>query len=79
MTYLTICIFLSILAKAQGGITTSTYSMLTRLHNWDAFSNTRVTPGSAANSLEGIHNGIHGNVGGGGHMSSPAVAGEFTV
>ena len=46
------------------------------MHTWPAFSNHDVGDGgSASNSLEAIHDGIHVAVGGNGHMSDPAVAG----
>ncbi|KAF9473594.1 tyrosinase [Pholiota conissans] len=64
-----------VLRAAQTDITSSTYSMLTRVHNWTAFSNHTVGDGgSTSNSLEAIHDGIHVDVGGNGHMSDPAVA-----
>ncbi len=51
--------------------------MLTRVHDWLAFSNHTVGDGgSTSNSLEGIHDGIHVYVGGSGHMGSPDVAGR---
>jgi len=66
----------SVLASAQSGITTSTYNMLTRINTWPAFSNhTPGDGGSASNSLEGIHDGIHVDVGGQGQMADPSVAG----
>lgn len=46
---------------------------------WPAFSNHTVGDGgSASNSLEGIHDGIHVDVGGQGQMADPSVAGEYT-
>ena len=52
--------------------------MLTRVQTWPAFSNSAVgDDGSTSNSLEGIHGGIHFNVGGRGQMADPAVAGEY--
>lgn len=52
--------------------------MLTRIHDWPAFSNHTVGDGgSTSNSLEAIHDGIHGNVGAGGQMSDPSVAGIY--
>ena len=54
--------------------------MLTRIHDWNAFSNHTVGDGgSTSNSLEAIHDGIHGDVGGGGQMSDPGVAGDLQV
>jgi tyrosinase len=65
----------SVLLRAQDDITSSTYNMLTRVHTWAAFSNNTVGDGgSTSNSLEAIHNGIHGDIGG--HMGNPAVAGQ---
>ena len=67
------------MASAQSNITSSTYNMLTRIHTWPAFSNhTPGDGGSQSNSIEGIHDGIHVDVGGGGQMSDPSVAGEYT-
>lgn len=64
------------LSAAQDDITTSTYNLLTRVHTWPAFSNhTPGDGGSSSNSLEAIHDGIHDDIGAGGHMSDPAVAG----
>ncbi|KAI0712434.1 photo-regulated tyrosinase [Earliella scabrosa] len=60
----------------QADVTSKTYNLLTRVHTWPAFSNHDVGDGgSASNSLEAIHDGIHVAVGGNGHMSDPAVAG----
>ena len=68
----------SVLKSAQYNITSNTYNMLTRVHGWPAFSNHTVGDGgSTSNSLEAIHDGIHVNVGGGGQMSNPGVAGLF--
>ncbi|PPQ85895.1 hypothetical protein CVT25_015834 [Psilocybe cyanescens] len=65
----------NVLRAAQSDITTSTYSMLTRVHTWTAFSNHTVGDGgSTSNSLEAIHDGIHVDVGGSGQMADPAVA-----
>ena len=72
-----------ILQAEQSGITSKTYNLLTRVHTWPAFSNhTPDDGGSSSNSLEAIHDGIHVDVGGNGHMADPAVAGmlrELTV
>ncbi|KAF5372536.1 hypothetical protein D9758_005295 [Tetrapyrgos nigripes] len=63
------------LQRAQSQITSTTYNMLTRVNTWPAFSNHTVGDGgSSSNSLEAIHDGIHVNVGGNGHMSDPSVA-----
>ena len=65
-----------ILQAEQSGITSKTYNLLTRVHTWPAFSNhTPGHGGSACNSLEAIHDCIHINVGGKGHMGDTAVAG----
>ncbi|KAF8188951.1 tyrosinase [Pholiota molesta] len=65
----------SVLRASQTDITSSTYSMLTRVHTWAAFSNHTVGDGgSTSNSLEAIHDGIHVDVGGNGQMGDPAVA-----
>lgn len=62
--------------NAQSDITTKTYNLLMRVHTWNAFSNHSVDDGgSSSNSLEAIHDGIHVNIGGNGHMSDPSVAG----
>nr|QTF98733.1 tyrosinase [Armillaria ostoyae] len=64
------------LSAAQDDITTSTYNLLTRVHTWPAFSNhSPGDGGSSGNSLEAIHDGIHDDIGAGGHMGDPAVAG----
>ncbi|KAJ4488015.1 tyrosinase [Lentinula aciculospora] len=64
------------LKSAGPQLKTKTYNLLTRVHSWPAFSNhTPDDGGSSSNSLEGIHDGIHVDVGGNGHMSDPSVAG----
>ncbi|KAJ3802926.1 tyrosinase [Lentinula aff. detonsa] len=64
------------LRSAGPQLTTKTYNLLTRVRTWPAFSNhTPDDGGSASNSLEGIHDGVHVDVGGNGHMSDPSVAG----
>jgi len=67
--------------RAEGeNIRISTYSMLTRVHTWPAFSNHTVGDGgSSSNSLEAIHDGIHVDVGGNGFMSDPSVAGHDPI
>ncbi|KAI9508871.1 photo-regulated tyrosinase [Russula earlei] len=56
-------------------LTTKTYNLLSRVHTWPAFSNhTRGDGGSTSNSLEALHDEVHGTVGGRGHMSDPSVA-----
>lgn len=77
MTLTTMRMQISVLRASQSDITSSTYSMLTRVHTWTAFSNHTVGDGgSSSNSLEAIHDGIHVDVGGNGHMSDPSVAGK---
>jgi len=50
--------------------------MLTRVNNWDAFSNHSASQDdSLSNSVESIHDNIHDKVGGGGNMSFVPVAG----
>ena len=62
----------------QDDVTSSTYNLLTRVHTWPAFSNhTAGDGGSASNSLEAIHDEIHGYVGG--QMGDPSVAGKRRV
>jgi Common central domain of tyrosinase len=62
------------LSSIQSDITQSTYNLLTRVHTWPAFSNhTPGDGGSSSNSLEAIHDEIHGTIGG--QMGDPAVAG----
>jgi tyrosinase len=61
------------LNSIQGQITENTYRLLTRVNTWPAMSNhTAGDGGSASNSLEGIHDTIHGYVGG--QMGDPNVA-----
>jgi len=62
------------LSSVQNDLTQSTYNLLTRVHTWPAFSNhTPGDGGSSSNSLEAIHDEIHGTIGG--QMGDPAVAG----
>jgi tyrosinase len=69
-------LYQSDLTSIQDDITSSTYNLLSRVHTWPAFSNhTAGDGGSASNSLEAIHDEIHGYVGG--QMGDPAVAGTF--
>jgi tyrosinase len=69
-------LYQSDLTSIQDDITSSTYNLLSRVHTWPAFSNhTAGDGGSASNSLEAIHDEIHGYVGG--QMGDPAVAGNF--
>jgi tyrosinase len=70
-------LYQSDLTSIQGDITSSTYNLLTRVHTWPVFSNHSAGDGgSTSNSLEAIHDEIHGFVGG--HMGNPAVAGNFS-
>jgi len=65
---------ISSLQSMQDDLTSSTYNLCTRVRTWPAFSNhTRGDGGSASNSLEGIHDRVHGTIGG--QMGDPAVAG----
>ncbi|KAJ6568747.1 tyrosinase [Mycena capillaripes] len=65
----------STLRSVQRQLKSKTYNLLTRVHTWPAFSNhTPGDGGSTSNSLEAIHDGIHVDVGGNGHMSDPSVA-----
>ena len=69
-------LFPSDLQGIQDDITSSTYNLLTRVKTWPAFSNhTAGDGGSASNSLEAIHDEIHGTIGG--QMGDPSVAGKF--
>jgi Common central domain of tyrosinase len=66
------------LSSVQNDITQSTYNLLTRVRTWPAFSNhTPGDGGSSSNSLEAIHDEIHGTIGG--QMGDPSVAGTFCV
>ena len=59
----------------QTDLTQSTYNLCMRVKTWPAFSNhTPDDGGSASNSLEGIHDRVHGSVGG--DMGDPSVAGR---
>ncbi|KAF8263972.1 tyrosinase [Lactarius quietus] len=65
---------ISDLSSIQDDLTSSTYNLLTRVTTWPAFSNhTAGDGGSASNSLEAIHDEIHGYIGG--QMGDPSVAG----
>jgi tyrosinase len=66
------------LSSIQEDITSSTYNLLSRVATWPAFSNhTAGDGGSASNSLEAIHDEIHGYVGG--DMGDPAVAAHDAI
>ncbi|KAI0064090.1 tyrosinase [Artomyces pyxidatus] len=65
---------ISDLQSIQSDITSSIYNLLTRVNTWPAFSNhTPGDGGSSSNSLEAIHDEIHGTIGG--QMGDPSVAG----
>jgi hypothetical protein len=59
-------------------IKNKTYAMLMNLNDWTAFSNHTAQPDTTevATSIEGIHDMIHGIVGGNGHMGNTAIACE---
>ncbi|KAF8500857.1 photo-regulated tyrosinase [Russula emetica] len=62
------------LSSVQSDITQSTYNLLSRVNTWPGFSNhTPGDGGSSSNSLEAIHDEIHGTIGG--QMGDPSVAG----
>ncbi|KAF8500854.1 photo-regulated tyrosinase [Russula emetica] len=61
------------LKAIQRDLTSSTYNLLSRVRTWPAFSNHSVGDGgSSSNSLEAIHDEIHGTIGG--HMGRPEFA-----
>ncbi|KAF7295866.1 Tyrosinase [Mycena chlorophos] len=63
------------LTSAFPQIRSSTHSLFLRVHTWPGFSNhSPGDGGSTSNSLEAIHDMMHNNIGGLGHMSDPAVA-----
>lgn len=68
-----VTLLVNTLSNSQRSTTSDTFSMLTRIRDWNHFSNHDPTFGSA-NSLESIHDNIHVLVGGNGDMSDPAVA-----
>ncbi|KAH9988351.1 hypothetical protein BJV77DRAFT_1061440 [Russula vinacea] len=56
---------ISDLTSIQGDLTSSTYNLFSRVRTWPAFSNHSVGDGgSSSNSLEAIHDRVHGTVGG---------------
>ena len=62
----------------SGDIQLKTYNLLTRVTTWPAFSNhTAGDGGSSSSSLEAIHDGLHDDIGGGGHMSDPSIGLPF--
>jgi len=64
---------ISTLQSMQTDLTGSTYNLCLFVNDWPAFSNHTVGDGgSASNSLEGIHDRVHGSVGG--HMGDTGVA-----
>ncbi|KAI0770111.1 photo-regulated tyrosinase [Fomes fomentarius] len=69
---------ISMLRGDQSNITLQTINLLTRVRTWPAFSNHSANgddDDSVGSSLEAIHDGIHDQVGGTGHMGDPATAG----
>lgn len=63
-------------------IRATTRNMLLRVHDWGVFSNhfenaEEEDLPTVGNSLEGVHDIIHGLAGGAGHMGNVPVAGEF--
>ncbi|KAF8637719.1 hypothetical protein AX17_002622 [Amanita inopinata Kibby_2008] len=60
--------------KAQTQITDDTTALLSWIHDWAEFSNHTDDSKSKTNSLESIHDYIHVDIGGSGHMSDPGVA-----
>ena len=60
-------------------IKTDTYTMLTRTHKWEEFSNSAKTAGknlSNTDSLEAIHDDIHELIGGERHSNHELLRGE---
>ncbi|KAJ8463611.1 hypothetical protein ONZ45_g17515 [Pleurotus djamor] len=57
------------LGRVAPQVNRDTY-LLFSIDNWDDFSNHTTSAGSSLNSLEGIHDSLHVNIGGSGHMSS---------
>ncbi|KAJ8507838.1 hypothetical protein ONZ45_g9821 [Pleurotus djamor] len=57
------------LVRVAPQVNRDTY-LLFSIDNWDDFSNHTTSAGSSLNSLEGIHDSLHVNIGGSGHMSS---------
>jgi tyrosinase len=53
-----------------------TFALLSWVHGWDAFSNHSAHENSVTNSLEAIHDQIHVDIGGTGHMGEISVAGK---
>lgn len=63
------------LKAVQRDLTSSVYNLLSRVRTWPAFSNHSAGDGgSSSNSLEAIHDEIHGTIGG--HMGYPEYAGN---
>ena len=63
--------------SAQNDIRSKTYNLLAHVKEWPAFSNhTPGDGGSNSNSLEAIHDSIHVDVGGSGHMGNALLASE---
>jgi tyrosinase len=67
----------SVLNRAHSKTTQDCIALLSRVRDWDGFSNHSSSENSLTNSLESIHDNIHSQVGGNGHMGDPAVAGKL--
>lgn len=61
------------LSADQTNITRDTQRLFS-IDSWPAFSNHSPSPGGSSNSLESIHDNIHGLTGGRGHMGAVPVA-----
>jgi len=64
------------LGNSQSRIMDDTFALLSWVHDWDAFSNHSAHESSVTNSLEAIHDQIHVDIGGTGHMGEISVAGK---
>ena len=66
---------ISDLKAVQSDLTSSIYNLLSRVNTWPAFSNHSAGDGgSSSNSLEAVHDEVHGTIGG--HMGYPEFAGN---
>lgn len=75
-SYILIVVLRRTLNSAQAQITDNTIALLHMVHDWPDFSNHTDSLQSKTNSLETIHDGIHVDVGGNGHMADVGVAGQ---
>lgn len=67
------------LQSSQENVTEATFRLFS-ITDWGEFSNHTVNGGDgSANSLESIHDGIHNDTGGTGHMGTIPVAGALRV